>query len=436
MGGLNLVLVAEVLALLARKGNNRHVGTPATVSRVDTATHPHMDATAMVERVILLTYGVLRVGVVTQMLAAAVTNVFTRQMQTGSLAMTLVSVTWSIGFFIVAIHRRSFLKVPLWCGVVDVLIAIATLVVMATILPDGWQVGTWHSWDYAYAAVAVPTAPAWLRSRAGAIAVAVGASSVYAVTVVPHVVSLTSTVVINAVSFVIFASIGAILCPAVRKLARTAEENAERAVRLAAELEQTKYRFHIHNATGLLARLASNDTPGDLLPSLRTQALAEVNRLRHEALGSPGQAWGERGESPTTLERVAHVATAGFGHLPLEVRTTLGRDVLLTCDEALALESALISLLYNVEFHAHASEVVLHVDAGDDWWEASVCDDGIGFDPDVTSYGFGMQSQVLDSAQRLGMTVTIESQPDEGTCVSIRGKRPSPVDARHRLRAK
>ncbi|MCL1840863.1 MAG: hypothetical protein FWF75_03805, partial [Propionibacteriaceae bacterium] len=83
------------------------------------------------------------------------------------------------------------------------------------------------------------------------------------------------------------------------------------------------------------------------------------------------------------------------------------------------LRSALISLLYNVQFHAHATEVVVHTDCQNGRWEVSVCDDGTGFDPQNTTYGFGLQSQVLDSAHQAGMTVHITSHPGEGTCVYI-----------------
>ena len=149
-------------------------------------------------------------------------------------------------------------------------------------------------------------------------------------------------------------------------------------------------------------------------------ASQEVDRLRRGVLSSAEEG-AECGQ--VALVHVVDASLAGFGELPVEARTALARDVRLDEDEALALQSALVSLLYNVQFHAHASEVVVHADCVDDAWEVSVCDDGVGFDPATTSYGFGLQSQVIDSLKGKGMAVEVASRPGEGTCVVIRGRR-------------
>jgi len=71
-----------------------------------------------------------------------------------------------------------------------------------------------------------------------------------------------------------------------------------------------------------------------------------------------------------------------------------------------------------------ASEVVVHADRHGDTWEVSVCDDGVGFEPEATPFGFGLSSQVTESARRHGMSVEVVSRPGEGTCVFIRGHTP------------
>jgi signal transduction histidine kinase len=124
----------------------------------------------------------------------------------------------------------------------------------------------------------------------------------------------------------------------------------------------------------------------------------------------------------STLEQVVLSAVTGFGHLPLEIRTALGRTIRINPLDATILRSAIISLLYNVQFHARAREVVVHTDCDASVWEVSICDDGIGFDPESTHFGFGLQNQVLDATRRAGMSVEIVSRPGEGTCVYIRGK--------------
>jgi hypothetical protein len=393
-----------------------------TVPRA-TAPRPARSSTTGFERVVLALFGVLRLGTVIQLTTAAIVMGGTGQMPLTSWVMSAVAAMWSIGLYVVAVRRGSFLRLSVWWGVVDILIACAAIVVTNLELPDYWQVGTWHAWYFGYVSVVAPTIPAWLRSRTACVATSVGIGLIYVASVLPGNADLASTVALNALSFVIFTAVGAILIPPVRRLMAESDANSDRAIRLATELERSRYQFHIHNATGLLAQLARDDTPPELMPSLRAQAMAESNRLRKEALRPPGEDPADQ-ESCSTLEQAVQSAVLGFGHLPLEIRTALGRGVCLRPLDATILRSAIISLLYNVEFHAHASEVVVHTDYDGSTWEVSVCDDGVGFDPDRTAYGFGLQSQVLDSARRADMSVKIVSHPGEGTCVYIRGDAP------------
>ena len=374
-------------------------------------------AESMVEQVILVTFGVLRAGVVIQMIISAIALCFQEEMPLGSLVMLIVAVLWSVGLFIALIRRGSFAASPLWWGLIDLAIAAASMIVTGIVLPKDWLVGTWHAWQYAYGAIIVPTIPAWIWSRVKSMSFGVAIAVVYVATVLPGNGNNFLTIAINSLMFVIFVTVTTILLPAARQLARAADENRARGIQLETELDQAKYKFHIHNVTGLLVQLAHDDTPPEILPSLRAQAIQEANRLRHDILLSSENGTAEA----RTLGDVVAASLVGFGQLPIEVRTALARDVRLSSEEALVLQSALISLLYNVQFHAHATEVVVHADCVDDMWEVSVSDDGIGFDPGTTAYGFGLQSQVLDSAQSKGMTVEIESAPGEGTYVVIRG---------------
>jgi len=376
-------------------------------------------AESMVEQVILVTFGVLRAGVVIQLIVAAATFCFQNQMPLGSLVMVIVAVGWSAGLFVALIRRGSFAQAPLWWGAVDVAVAAASLIVTSVVLPRNWLVGTWHAWQYGYVAVVVPTIPAWVWSRVKSMILGLGMAGLYVAADLPGNGNLLMTIIVNSLAFITFIAVTAILLPAARDLARTADLNRVRGIQLATELDQATYKFHIHNVTGLLVQLAHDDTPAEILPSLRIQAIQEANRLRHDVLMSP---WNGADEI-RTLGDVVSASLVGFGQLPIEVRTALARDVPLTSGEALVVQAALISVLYNVQFHAQASEVVVHADCTDDTWEVSVCDDGVGFDPRTTPYGFGLQAQVLDSAQRMGMTVEIESAPGEGTCVYIRGNR-------------
>ncbi|MDR0782567.1 MAG: hypothetical protein LBE83_02240 [Propionibacteriaceae bacterium] len=208
-----------------------------------------------------------------------------------------------------------------------------------------------------------------------------------------------------------------------RRGKKTARKKRARAIQEAADLEQARYQFHLHNATGLLNELAREDVPDELRPSLRAQAQQEANRLRQEALIPKIKLAGAK---TVTLEETLVKAVEHFTHLPLEVRTTLGREVDLGIEEAEVLANAVVTLLYNVQFHAQATEVVVNADCDKQGWEASVSDNGVGFDPTNTRYRFGLKTQVLELPKSQGMTVEITSAPGEGTCVVIRGKRQRP----------
>lgn len=86
------------------------------------------------------------------------------------------------------------------------------------------------------------------------------------------------------------------------------------------------------------------------------------------------------------------------------------------------MQAALIALLYNVQFHAQASEVTIHADLTGDIWEVTVTDDGVGFDPDNARLGFGLRVQVIDSLERNDIAVRLESRKGEGTCVTMTGR--------------
>ena len=225
----------------------------------------------------------------------------------------------------------------------------------------------------------------------------------------------------QTLTYVIFTVMTAVAARVLRELSRMADANRARTIQLATELRLATYRFHIHNATGLLAQLSRDDTPADMLVSLRQQAAQEADRLRNEVLTpvpTPTDAEG------ATLGEIVTRATASFGHLPLEVRAALGRQTHFAQEQALIIETALISLLYNVQFHANASEVVVHTDCDTSTWQVSVADNGAGFNPDHTKYGFGLRNQVLNAAEHAGMHVEIVSHIGEGTRVTISGPRP------------
>ena len=264
--------------------------------------------------------------------------------------------------------------------------------------------------------------PAWRRSIGRSVTVGITLGVIYVGATLPGNSGQLLAVLENGVSVALFTIAAALFASYARRVARISDENQVRAIEVATQLELAQYQFHVHNASGLLATLARPDTPAELLPSLRRQASEESNRLRNEILNArrPG-GLGADSSKAVTLGTVIWDATSGFGQLPLELPISLGQGALLSQRQALVVKAALIASLYNVQFHAHASEVTVHADQSAKAWEVSVADNGVGFEPDPATYGFGLASQVLDSLEGNGLSVSISSHPGEGTCITIQG---------------
>ena len=72
--------------------------------------------------------------------------------------------------------------------------------------------------------------------------------------------------------------------------------------------------------------------------------------------------------------------------------------------------------------------ITIHADHADGIWEVTVTDDGVGFEPIPDNFGFGLRTQVIESLERSGLAVSINSHPGEGTCTTISGPAASPSD--------
>jgi signal transduction histidine kinase/ligand-binding sensor domain-containing protein len=76
--------------------------------------------------------------------------------------------------------------------------------------------------------------------------------------------------------------------------------------------------------------------------------------------------------------------------------------------------------LNNALKHAAAGSVVLYLRQSNGNFEMEIVDDGVGFDPEATPDrgGLGLKS-IRDRAEHIGGSVTIRSQPGEGTSVKV-----------------
>lgn len=379
----------------------------------------HAESTSeLVERGIAVVFGALRSGLTVQIALTIPAVQYATPLAPWLTWFTVAVVGYCAAYVAAVLRMRG---VTLLWGLLDLVVGVVSLFVCAVTLSA--SVGSWTNWAPALLNQVAAFIPAWCRRARYSVAIGAALGILYFVTMIRSGATDLLSVLENALTMPMFTIAAAAFGAYCRSVALQADENRREAIRLAAELELADYRFHMHNATGLLAQLARAETQPELLPSLRRQAGEEANRLRnqlqHSRLG--GDDGHDGYAAGVTVGSIVWAATAGFGHLPLDLPIALGKNATMTQKQGLALQSALVALLYNVQFHANASEVTIHADELEGQWEVTLADDGVGFDQSDTKLGFGLQSQVLDSLVRNNMEVILRSNPGEGTCVTIRG---------------
>ena len=89
---------------------------------------------------------------------------------------------------------------------------------------------------------------------------------------------------------------------------------------------------------------------------------------------------------------------------------------------SLATEAALLriaqSALANVVQHADATRVDVGLTFADDEVRLDIVDDGVGFDPDAASVGFGLPG-MASRVRELGGRFAVESSAGDGTAVAV-----------------
>jgi two-component system NarL family sensor kinase len=189
----------------------------------------------------------------------------------------------------------------------------------------------------------------------------------------------------------------------------------------------------------LCAVLVRSQTLADQLPAGEKTAKKEAVKLR-ELLG----------ETADEVERISHNLRPGvLNHLGLiaglqdaskEFSNRTGVSVKLTCvqlivrlpaDAELALYRILQETLKNVEKHAHATHVTVHLTKPDGFVQLTIQDDGIGFDPEHPPArrkgrgGFGLLG-MRERAAYVGGKFKVKSIRRAGTEIEIRIPAPPP----------
>jgi signal transduction histidine kinase len=164
---------------------------------------------------------------------------------------------------------------------------------------------------------------------------------------------------------------------------------------------------------GLAGKLAAKESPAvtSLLEKLRTQAGEALDDLRDLARGIYPPLLADQGLAVALSAQArkasiqVDVENDGIGRYPQEAEAA----VYFCCLEA----------LQNVAKYAGATKARLSLRADDADLAFSVADDGIGFDPESTPMGSGLQN-MADRLAALGGSLIVHSRPGQGTTVTGR----------------
>lgn len=362
----------------------------------------------------------LRIATLVQMLPSAVTAVSVSAHPVLCAASWALAVVTVIVIAALAVVRRR--PPSLRWATVDVLVGVSLLLLGLLTVPLAYRTGSWVGFQSAYS-LSVASALIGVRDRRtwmallGALVVA---RLVYLLPTVESAADI-GTVLGELLTLLGLAPLAWAGMGAVQRIAEDADRAREAAAALAREAESRRARAAIHNGAALIKILVEHaeDVTREgrhAPPEVWAQAHAELNRMRAYLAGRVGVADDAQHDLAGLLDAVC----AEFTDLPIDVVTELARGVPVG-EVGDDLASALRSVLINVRQHADADRVVVHAEELEDapGWSVTVHDDGVGFDPAVTTLGVGLRELTIDQLARRGVRTTVDSHCGHGTTVTM-----------------
>ena len=342
-------------------------------------------------------------------------------------ALVVLYSSWSVAAITIVLRQRRVTD----ARVVITDLAVAVLCVGATgyITSAPSQALTWHAWPHP-----VSLSTALLLGAGLSLRAALTGSTLLAF-VYGAFGALTEpgqewTVLTNTAAYLAFTIIAAALSGYLRRLGADADAERERAAqlgaRVGAEAEMERHRRLLHDHAALLNFIGNGNIGDDptLQASLRRQALDGANRV-NAFLSSTAAT--PRPPVHTLAEVVQHAAGA-FSDLPLTVNADLAAEYPLRAPPLDVVDGAITTLLHNVRTHAAATSCTIHAVGTGTWFEVTVRDDGVGFDPASTTPGYGLSRQVRGACAAVGIDVMVDSAPGEGTTVTLSFGQPAHDD--------
>jgi signal transduction histidine kinase len=202
----------------------------------------------------------------------------------------------------------------------------------------------------------------------------------------------------------------------------------ERAQELAAVEERQRLARDLHDAVS--QTLFSASLIADVLPRIwerkpdeAWRRLEELRQLTRGALAEMRTLMFELRPTALTetplVDLLEHLCEAATGRARLPVSLETDGECELQPEVKTALYRISQEALNNVVKHASATQVTVTLSCKLDQVELLVSDDGRGFDPtDIPPDHFGV-GIMQERAQAIGATLTIESEPGQGTTVSV-----------------
>lgn len=232
-------------------------------------------------------------------------------------------------------------------------------------------------------------------------------------------------------------AVGAASAGARRSLLRVARRHEEALVqvrearvrsaaisRIRRELSRQERLIH-ESVLNTLAAIGSGGLRADS-PSIRKEAAASaevllaLSRPSLSSLDSPAGTWNQDLRMPLERLQARGIAT----RLEVSARLEAAGHPGMSPDAYAGMLVAIRESLSNVERHAGAEQVIVRIAessglGGSGWVQATISDDGAGFDPVPDSFGFGISESIFRTMSDVGGTAALESKPGRGTVVSL-----------------
>lgn len=367
-----------------------------------------------------------RLGTLAQLLPA-VPDALSRSLRPGlNAALIALVLTESVLLLGWVIRKRGYSSFR-W-AVADGAMAVLCLALQPWYVPREDLVGTWVGWAPGIAVNVVAGAALGCPRPSQTYAITGVITATYLIVSWPAIGhgSSQATVLSNAITFVVFAVVSRAMSGFVRRFGADADEARRVAVEATQARERETTRALLHDPASLLRFLADPDLDPEVARATRAQAIAAANRIAAHLASE-----GEPIESALDVERETVDLTAllretgsGFTDLPIEYVVDLAHGVHISTDAAQALGNAVSTVLHNVRRHAGpVHSVVIHADyrPSNRRWEVAVRDDGVGFDPDSVTLGYGLRHLVGTALDAKGIASTVESEPGSGTAITMSG---------------